>query len=139
MQTHIDPQPETTDFPLGLPYNVFRYTDVYQSDGGYFVPDDIEYHYEYMRKLGCSKSVAWDLTRAMVERQISDLFGTPLTYCYVRVVIEHNGVELGSAGIGTTYLGGDDYPLECADECGLVDEALDAARETVEILKAVTV
>lgn len=133
------PKP-SEEFPLGLPYTSF-YSAGYSRNPDhvwpYFVPDGIEDWFEHLRQQGQSKSVAWDLTKAWVEDTIRSFFGGPLLYYVVRVTVEREGVELGSASIGTSVIGYDDnYLFECADECGIVDDAIEEAKDTLERLRA---
>lgn len=126
-----EPRLDDGRFPLGLPYTAFRYTGATQGDGGYFVPDEIEEQYDYYRREGQSKSVAWDLTRQWVEARISDYFGEPLSYVNVTITVEREGVELGSSTMGTTILDDWSYIFEMADEHGMVEDAIEEARDTL--------
>lgn len=132
------PQP-SEEFPLGLPYTSFYsagYTRNPEHVWPYFVPDGIEDWYEHARQMGQSKSVAWDLTKAWVENAIREFFGGPLVYLTVTVEAHRKGVELGSASIGTSVIGfDDDYIFACANECGLVDDAIDEAKEKLDELR----
>ena len=94
------PEPRE-DLPLGLPYTAFRWTGALQGDGGYFIPSEMDEQYDYYRRSGQSRCVAWDMTRAWVEQQLSDLFGSPLTYYGVTVIASREGIDLGTANMGT--------------------------------------
>lgn len=128
------PEPAET-FPLGLPYTSFRYEGCNRrGDAGYFVPDGIEDTYKHLRQCGQSRAVAWELTREDVETQVSEFFGAPLTNCVVIVEASREGVKLGSSAMGTSYLDNDEGradPFVCAEECGMVDEAIEEARATL--------
>jgi hypothetical protein len=132
--------PPDEEFPLGLPYTSFRYHGPgwVQGEGtGYFVPDGIEEQYAYYRDAGQSRSVAWDLTRAWVEAQIHMLFASPLTYCTVFVTVEKEGIELGTAAMGTDYSGEDsDYIFTMVEDYGMVEEAVQEAEAAIEKLTA---
>jgi hypothetical protein len=129
------PEPESDGWPLGLPYTAFRYSGpgwVQGERGGYFVPDGVEEQYAELRKRGQSKSVAWDMTREWVESTLSSFFGAPLTYCTVVVTVSRHGVKLSSDAIGTSYIDdmdGHDYVFKCAEEHGMVDNAIEQAND----------
>lgn len=124
----------TEEFPLRLPYTAFA-SGAYSRDSHaypYFVPDGVEDWYENYREHGQSKSVAWDLTKEMVEQTIKDFFAGPLVYATVTITAHRKGVKLGASAIGTSFVGyDDDYMFEVADENGLIEEALDQAKETL--------
>lgn len=128
--------------PLGIPYTSIRYSGpgwVQGEEGGYFIPDGIEDAFKEFRRKGQSKSVAWDLTKADVEAQISMLFHSPLTNCYVKVSAHREGVELADTGMGTDVSGDDEgraYIFEMVAEHGMVEEVIEQARETIERLGA---
>lgn len=130
--------PEPQEFPpLGLPYTSIRYSGpgwVQGESGGYFIPDHIEEQYDYYRRAGQSKSVAWDMTKEWVEGMISDLFHAPLSNCYINIKVYKEDIELGSAGIGTDIISnneGEKYIFQCVEEHGLVDEAIEQARDNI--------
>lgn len=133
------PKPAGT-FPMGLPYTVFRYSGPgwHQSEEpGYFVPDGIEDHYAYLRKSGQSRSVARDMTAAWAQDTVRAFFHSPMTNCYLDVAAWRAGVKLGTAGIGTTYLGDErEYVFECVEEHALIDEAVAAANAKLKELCA---
>lgn len=132
------PQP-TEELPLHLPYTSFYsagYSRSPQNVTPYFVPDGVEDWYDEARRCGQSKSVAWDYTKQMVEDTISAFFGGPLTYMVVTVTVYKKDIELASASIGTSIIGyDDDYLFEVADETGIVEDALDDAKETLTSLR----
>jgi hypothetical protein len=126
--------------PLGLPYTSIRYSGpgwVQGESGGYFIPDGIKEQFDYYRRAGQSKSVAWDLTKQWVEDQITMLFSSPLTNCVVIVTAYKDNIELGSVSMGTDVSGDDDgrdYIFEMVEECGMIDDAIYEARENIERL-----
>lgn len=134
------PEPASDKWPLGLPYTSFHYEGCNRrGDSGYFVPDGVRDWYDHLRESGQSRSVAWDLTREWVEDTVSDYFGGPLTYCVVIVTASRAGVELGSDALGTSYIDGEDgrdHIFQCADDHGMVDTAVDHARDTLARLCA---
>lgn len=136
--------PPREDAPLGIPYTSIRYDGpgwTQGEQGGYFIPDDIEGTFESFRRAGQSKSVAWDLTKADVEAQISMLFHSPLTNCYVKVSAHREGVELADTGMGTDVSGDDEgraYIFEMVAEHGMVEEVIEQARETIARLATTT-
>jgi len=127
-------------FPLGLPYTTFRYSGpgwVQGEGSGYFVPDNVEDSYNHYRRQGQSKSVAWDLTKAEVERILRDYFSAPLTYCTVFVTVYKAGIELGGDVMGTSYIDnneGSNYIFEMVEEHQMVETAIDEARKNVNKL-----
>jgi hypothetical protein len=132
--------PPAEDLPLDLPYTSFRYSGPgwVQSEGtGYFIPDGIPEQFDYYRRCGQSRSVALDLTRAWVEKQISSWFSGPLTNCTVFVTAEKEGIELGTATMVTDYLGDEpDYIFSMVEEYGMVEEAIEEAKGAIARLTA---
>lgn len=136
------PRP-TEELPLNLPYTSFA-SGAYSQDRHahpYFIPDGVEDHYNYLRTMGQSKSVAWDLTKEWVEDIIRSWFGGPLIYASVEVTVAYvaaddDEIEVGSASIGTSYVDDDDI-FTCVMENGLVEEALAEARKHLDELKEV--
>jgi len=128
--------------PLGLPYTSIRYDGpgwVQGERGGYFIPEGVEEQYDYFRRSGQSKSVAWDLTKEWVEAQISMLFHSPLTNATVIVTASKEGVELSSTAMGTDYSGdeeGRSYVFQMVKEYEMIDEVIDEAREVIQKLVA---
>jgi len=133
--------PPAEDFPLGLPYTSFRYSGPgwVQGEGrGYFCPEGIQSWFDYLRTdRGCSKSVAWDLTKEWVEENVSDYFQGPLVYAYVSIKVFKHDIELGSAGMGTSYIDneeGRDYIFAMVDDYDIIGDAMQEAHENIEKL-----
>lgn len=127
------PEPAES-FPLGLPYTAFRYSGpgwVQGEGSGYFLPDGVEEQFDYYRKAGQSKSVAWELTRQYVESTLTAFFSSPLTYATVTVTAYKNGVELDSDSMGTSYIDRDDV-FTLVKEYDMIDTATQRAYETLE-------
>lgn len=137
------PEPNE-DFPLNLPYTSFA-SGSYSQDRHaypYWVPDGVEEQFVFYRRNGASKSVAWDLTKEWVEQMIKDFFGGPLVYVYVTVTVSKDGIELGGDSIGTNYVDdheGQNYPFQCVEEHGMIEEAMNEAKEAIKKLKEVEV
>lgn len=128
------PRP-SEELPLNLPYTTFA-SGAYSQDRDvypYFVPDYLEDQYESYRRRGQSKSVAWLMTKEDAEDTIRKFFGGPLVYCSVRVTASKDDIELGSDTLYTSYICGDDddYPLTCANENGMVEEAISQAQDAL--------
>jgi hypothetical protein len=131
------PQPREMP-PLGLPYKCIRYSGPgwVQGDmsGGYFIPDGIEEYFEWKRRQGQSKSVAWDLTRQFVEDQLTMLFCSPLTNCVVCVEAWSEDVELARTCMGTDVSGDDegrDYIFTMVEEHGMITEVIEDAKQEI--------
>jgi hypothetical protein len=135
--------PPAEKAPLGLPYTAIRYSGPgwVQGDmsGGYFILDGIEEHFEWKRRQGQSKSVAWDLTRKFVEDQLTMLFCSPLTNCVVIVSAWSEDIELASTAIGTDVSGDDegrDYIFQMVEENGMIDEVVEDAKAEIKRMAA---
>lgn len=131
-----------TDAPLGLPSRHFvappANQDNYNRDGSnFFVPDNIEEQYEWMRTAGgMSKGVARDTITEWAEETSRELY-TDLTYYLLTVTVYREGVELGGDTIGTSLLDpSDEEVLEHALDLGLVDEAIGNAEDNLRKLDA---
>lgn len=135
------PQPAEMP-PLGLPYTCIRYDGpgwMQGEQGGYFIPDGIEEYFEWKRRQGQSKSVAWDLTRQFVEDQVKMLFHSPLTNCIVIVKALSEGIELASTAMGTDVSGDDEgraYIFDMVKEHGMVDDVIEDAKQEIKRLAA---
>jgi hypothetical protein len=130
------------DLPLNLPYTSFA-SGAYSQDRHawpYWVPSEVEEQFAYYRRMGQSKQVAWELTKQWVEDMIRSFFGGPLYYGIVFVSVWKEGVELGNASIGTSYVDdndGRDHIFDCADDFSLVEDAMQDARDTIQRLTEV--
>lgn len=125
---------------IRFPYTAIRYSGPGWTQGegsGYFIPDCIEDQFDYYRRSGQSRSVAWDLTREWIEAQLKMLFSSPLTNGPVEVTVSKEDIELASTSIWTDISGDEEgYIFVCADDYGLVEEALEQARENIDKLTA---
>jgi len=123
--------------PLGLPYTAIRFSGpgwVQGEEGGYFIPDYIEEQYDFYRRAGQSKSVAWDLTRQYVEDQLSMLFSSPLTNCVVCITVYKNDIELASTCMGTDVSGDDegrDYIFQMVNEHDMIEDTIADAKHAI--------
>lgn len=129
--------------PLGFPYTSIRYSGPGWTQGlrsGYFIPEGIVDHYEWLRSNGQSRSVSWDMTKEFIEEQLSTLFSSPLTNTFITVTASKKGIVLASTSIGTDISGDDEgraYIFELVDECGMVTEVVDDAKAAIAELAKV--
>lgn len=122
---------------ISFPYTSIRFSGPGWTQGerpGYFIPSEMDDQFAYYRRNGASRAVAWDLTKAWVEQQISDLFSGPLLNLVVTVEAWREGVELASTSMGTDIIDNDEgrnYVFEMVDEHAMVDTVIDEARATI--------
>ncbi len=125
--------------PDAIP-NPYRDSRNVSNGDGWYVPGDASSGwYDYCRKAGMSKSVAWDAAR---EREREELRYVTADYgpsVYVlTVTASRNGIDLGSANVGgieiawsdVTRTDGSEYLAEVAED--IIPEAIAEAREALK-------
>jgi hypothetical protein len=125
--------------PMGLPAAHFKHPTATRDVWEFFYLDYIEDEYAAYRKSGMSKSVARDQLVAWIERTVSELM-TDLAYYDVTVKVYRNDIELGASSMTYDTLtdGRSEEFIGFALEHGLVDEALDEAKQALANLVATT-
>ena len=122
--------------PLNLPDAHFKWPSTDHNAYEFFVPDNVEDQYDWARKRGYAKGPAREYVTKWVESWISELVN--LENYVVTVSASFDGIELGSASIGgCDYIDmSTDDLIEIAEEHGMIDEALEQAKEEARAIGA---
>lgn len=93
----------------------------------------------YYHKAGESRNVAWEDARTSLQKEAEDYLGDDYVRLIITVKASRLGIELGSASISSDYIiDWRDIERELDStvyEHGLVDEAIEEAKENLESLK----